>query len=92
MIAFGVVWIAQYVIRALVAKKKIMIFADRSKLSDDYFEYGKTIYAHPHVDSEGRPLISDVKAEKERAQANARKADKTADTDTDISNENCKNI
>ena len=62
MIAFGVVWIAQYVIRALVAKKKIMIFADRSKLSDDYFEYGKTIYAHPHVDSEGRPLTPDVKA------------------------------
>ena len=39
-----------------------MIFTDRSKLSDDYFEYGKTIYAHPHVDSEGRPLTPDVKA------------------------------
>ena len=79
MIAFGVVWIAQYVIRALVAKKKIMIFADRSKLSDDYFEYGKTIYAHPHVDSEGRPLISDVKAVESGKEGDS--ADKAVDKD-----------
>ena len=56
MIAFGVAWIAQYVIRALIAKKKIMIAIDKDKLNDDYFEYNRTIYAHPHVDSEGRPV------------------------------------
>ncbi len=56
MIAFGVVWIAQYLIRAFIAKKKPMIAVDKDKLCDDYFEYEKTIYAHPHVDEEGRPI------------------------------------
>ena len=57
--AFGVIWIAQYIVRAKIAKKKLMIFVDKDKLSDEYFEYGKTIYAHPHVDEEGRPIKSD---------------------------------
>lgn len=52
----------------------------------------KAAPAHTTAGDVGCINISDVKAEKERAQANARKADKTADTDTDISNENCKNI
>ena len=56
MIAFGVVWIAQYVVRALIAKKKLMIAVDADKLSGDYFEYDRTIYAHPQVDGEGRPI------------------------------------
>ena len=56
MIAAGVIWLAQYIIRAVLAKKKIMIFVDKDKLSDEYFEYNKTIYAHPHVDAEGNPI------------------------------------
>lgn len=66
MAAFGVAWILQYVIRAIIAKKKLLICVDKDRLCDDYFEYGKTIYAHPHVDEEGNPIVSpDVSAEKE---------------------------
>lgn len=47
--AFGVIWIAQYIIRAKNAGKKLMIFVPRDKLNDEYFEFDKTIHAHPHV-------------------------------------------
>ena len=57
MIAFGVIWIAQYIIRAKIAGKKIMILVPKDKLSDDYFEYDKTIYAHPQGDGEGNPYV-----------------------------------
>lgn len=33
-----------------------MIAVDADKLSGDYFEYDRTIYAHPQVDGEGRPI------------------------------------
>ena len=64
MIAAGVIWIAQYIIRAVLARKKIMIAVDKDKLNDEYFEYNKTIYAHPHVDAEGNPIKTpDVSAD-----------------------------
>lgn len=63
MILFGVAWIAQYVIRALVAKKIPMIHIPKEKLSDRYFEYEKTIFAHPQVDEEGRPIEAETAEE-----------------------------
>ncbi len=60
MIIFGAVWIAQYVIRALVAKKIPMIHVRKEKLSDRYFEYEKTIFAHPQVDENGKPIKTDA--------------------------------
>lgn len=54
MIAFGVIWIAVYVIRALATKKKIMILVPKEKLCEDYLDYTHTIYYRPHVDDEGR--------------------------------------
>ncbi len=56
MIAFGAVWIAVYVIRALVLKKKIMILVPKEMLSEDYLDYTHTIYYRPHVDDEGHPI------------------------------------
>lgn len=56
MIVFGVVWIAQYIVRAKMAGKKPMILVPTEKLSDEYFEYDKTIYAHPQVDAEGKAI------------------------------------
>lgn len=73
MIVFGIVWISQYVIRALVAKKIPMIHVPKEKLSDRYFEYEKTIFAHPQSDGEGRPIkaeASEVAAEKGNDEGN----------------------
>lgn len=56
MIVFGVVWIAQYIVRAKMAGKKLMILVPKDKLGDEYFEYEKTIYAHPSVDEQGNPI------------------------------------
>ena len=60
MIVFGVVWIGQYVVRALIAKKIPMIHIPKEKLSDRYFEYEKTIFAHPQVDEQGRALKAET--------------------------------
>ena len=60
MIAFGVIWIAQYILRAKLAGKKIMILVPQDKLSDEYFGYENTIYAHPSVDAEGRAIKAAV--------------------------------
>ena len=56
MIAFGIIWIAQYIVRALLAGKKIMILVPKDKLSDEYFGYKNTIYARPHGDGNGNPI------------------------------------
>lgn len=56
MIAFGIFWIAQYIVRSVLAGKKIMILVPRENLSDEYFEYNKTVYAHPQADGNGNPL------------------------------------
>ena len=63
MIAFGVIWIAQYVIRARLAGKKLMILVPRARLSDEYFGYGDTVYAHPQGDGEGHLLPPATNAE-----------------------------
>lgn len=63
MIAFGVIWIAQYVIRARLAGKKLMILVPRARLSDEYFGYGDTVYAHPQGDGEGHLLPPATSAE-----------------------------
>lgn len=49
-IIMGVAIIAQHIIRAKRAGKKIFICIDRKKLSDEYFEYEKTKLAHPMPD------------------------------------------
>ena len=63
MVAFGVIWIAQYVIRARLAGKKLMILVPRARLSDEYFGYGDTVYAHPQGDGEGHLLPPATNAE-----------------------------
>ena len=50
LILFGVAYILQHIIRAKKAGKKIFIFVDRAKLSNEYFEYDKTKLAHPMPD------------------------------------------
>ena len=63
MVAFGVIWIGQYIVRAKLAGKKIMIFVPKDQLSDEYFEYNKTVYANPHGDGNGNRYVPPVKAE-----------------------------
>ena len=62
---FGVAWIVQYIVRAKLAGKKLMIFTPKDKLSDEYFGYENTIHAHPHVNPDGSPIrgneVSEVK-------------------------------
>ena len=50
IIIFGVAYIVQHIIRANRAGKKVFIFVDGAKLSDEYFEYDKTKLAHPMPD------------------------------------------
>lgn len=46
----GIAIIATHIIRAKKAGKKVFIFADQKKLSDEYFGYEKTKLAHPMPD------------------------------------------
>lgn len=69
MIVFGIFCIAQYIVRAVLAGKKIMILVPRDLLSDEYFEYNKTVYAHPHGDGNGRSLPKEeVSAETDKTE------------------------
>ncbi len=96
---FGVAFIIAHIVRAKRAGKKPFLFVDKNKLSDEYFGYETSKFAHPMpgivkknksddyiIDNNGVAIRSDESDDESDEKAATRTADNT-DTETEKTDE-----